>query len=146
MKRHLAAPGGGGGDAALPNKALQAILIVGLGMLMSACSSSPESVQATYVSQHEYDDYDCEALLREHELVNVRLQELVELQGEAATNDIVGVAGGLLFLPLAGAMLLGEDVEEELALQKGRMNAVQSAGIAKKCALPMPKAEEEDSE
>ena len=132
MKRHFA-PGG-------------APAMLALAVMLSACSSSPESVQATYVSQHEYDYYDCEMLLQEHELLNVRLQELVELQGDAATNDKFGVIGGLLFLPLAGAMLLGEDVEEELALQKGRMNAVQSAGIAKKCDLPMPKAEEEDSE
>ena len=146
MKRHLAPLAGG--DAALPNKTLQAIFIVGLGMLMSACSSSPESVQATYVSQNEYDDYDCEALLREHEMVNVRLQELVELQEKAATHDTNSVIAGILFSPLAVMLLRSdvEDVEEELALQKGRMNAVQSAGIAKKCALPMPKAEEEDSE
>ena len=133
---------------ALPNKALQAILIVGLGMLMSACSSSPESVPATYVSQHEYDDYDCETLLQEHELVNVRLQELVELQDRAATHDTNSVIAGILFSPLAVMLLRSdvEDVEEELALQKGRMDAVMRAGITKKCALPMPKVEEEDNE
>ena len=103
------------------------------GLLLAGCSSSPDSIQATYVSPLEYKSYDCDQIAQEMRRVGLKVQEVAGDQAEEATGDAVAVAAGVLVFWPALFFLMGDDREEELARLKGEAEALEQAAIDKKC-------------
>lgn len=101
------------------------------------CASSSKDITGAYVSPMTYQQYDCAQLLAETARVQTKVNELGGRLDEAATHDkqIAGV-GIILFWPALFALGGTKQQEAEYASLKGQADAIQQAGIAKKCALP----------
>ena len=116
----------------LPGRHLAAI--VGVGALLSACSSSPDSISGAYVSPLEYSTYSCNQLAQELRRVARRVAEVSGHQSDEATGDAVALGVGLVVFWPALFFMIGDDREEELERLKGEAEAVEQAAIQKDCA------------
>ena len=99
-----------------------AILIV-IGLVISGCTSRPESIAPVSISALEYKGMSCGETQRTLMEERTRLASLSSQQNGAATGDVVGVF--LFGLPVA--KILGQDVEGEVALSKGKVQALERA-------------------
>lgn len=107
---------------------------------MSGCATSSNKISATYVSPHQYNNYDCDQIAAETMRLRVRVAELTGRLDSAADNDkvIMGV-GLILFWPALFALGGTAQQEAEYARLKGEFDALQSAAIQKKCVIELPR-------
>ena len=117
-------------------------------LFISGCSSSPDSIEPTYVSPLEYQSYDCGQLGGEMQRVGRRVQEVAGHQADEAEGDAVAMGVGLVLFWPALFFLIGDDREEELSRLKGEADALEQAAIDKNCAnlLEQIKQEREAAE
>ena len=118
-------------------------LAVILCLLISGCASSPDSIEAAYVSPLEYQSYDCDQLGQEMRRVGRKVQEVTGHQDDEATGDTVAMGVGLVIFWPALFFLIGSDREEELARLKGEAEAVEQAAIGKNCRGLIEQIEQE---
>ena len=94
-----------------------------ISLIFSACASRPSAVAPVAVSVVEYQTLTCDEtktlLAQKREEENA----LSRAQSNAATGDAASVF--LFLLPLGS--VFGADVEGELALAKGEVNALERA-------------------
>jgi hypothetical protein len=100
------------------------------------CSTASKDIAPMYVSPMQYQQQECEQLAAEAARIQVRVNQLGGRLDEAAANDkaIMGV-GIVLFWP--ALFLLGgtKQQEAEYARLRGEYDALQSAAVARKCAV-----------
>lgn len=111
--------------------------------MVSACSTTPENVQANYVSPLEYHAYDCDQIAQEMRRVGRRVREVAGHQQDEATNDAIAMGVGLVVFFPALFFLPGGDKEEELARLKGESEALEQAAIGKNCETLLRQIEQE---
>jgi hypothetical protein len=99
-----------------------AILIV-LSFSISSCTSRPEAIAPVSISALEYKGLPCGETQQTLSQERTRLASLSSKQNGAATGDALGV----LLLGLPVAKILGQDVEGEIALSKGKVQALERA-------------------
>lgn len=104
--------------------------------ILSACSGakSVSDVTAAYIPSSQYKNLSCEALLSEAERARQSITELaaaVEKHRKKQTN--VEVVTWVLFWPAALALNEGEELSDDLAQAKGRLEALNAAYRLKKC-------------
>lgn len=97
--------------------------VIILCLLVASCASRPAKIAPVYVSSSEYADLTCEETHAELSAAEERLAALSKRQNSAATTDAFSVL--LLGVPVAN--LTGNDVEGDLALEKGRVEALKRA-------------------
>ncbi len=119
----------------LPTLALMCSLL-----LLSACATRPDSVQATVVDKDEYADYSC-AELRET-FTQLRANETkISDQMNSTANSQVGanVLGGLLMAATGFGFtrtVNNSGHAEALAEVRGHLSAVKEQAQTISCALP----------
>lgn len=101
-------------------------------VLVAGCSSSPDSIGASYVSPLEYRALSCDQLGGELRRIGRRVAEVAGHQSDEATGDAVALGVGLIFWP-ALFFIVGGDREEELRRLKGEAEAIEQAAIRKDC-------------
>lgn len=112
---------------------MKRFLIAAPVAFLTACSSQPENIKASYVSYKSYDSYGCEEVMAERRTVVARVRELSREQAELATKDAVATAGALIFLPTLLLLAAGTDQEEEIASLKGQHEALTEAARRRGC-------------
>lgn len=110
-------------------------LLCASAVALSGCATSSSSIAATYVSPLTYRHYDCDQISAELLRVQTRVQQMGGRLDQAASNDkaLVGV-GMLLFWPALFALGGTKEQEAEYARMKGEYEALQQAGIERKCS------------
>lgn len=104
-------------------------------LCLAACATSPDKIQATYVSPIQYGGYDCDQLRMELERVSNRVREVAGAQKKQANNDKLAMGVGLvIFWPALFFLAGGSDRKEELAGLKGNYDALTQAAIQRKCS------------
>lgn len=114
----------------------KAVVVLCIASLFG-CATASKDITGAYVSPMTYQSYDCAQLTAETARIQTKVNELGGRLDEAATHDkqIAGV-GMILFWPALFALGGTKQQEAEYASLKGQADAVQQAGIIKKCALP----------
>ncbi len=102
---------------------------------LTACATSPDKIQTSYVSTLQYQNFDCQQIANETERVDKRANELQGSLKKAADNDSAQMAVGLLLLWPTLFFLEGGDGPEaaEYARLKGEHEALEKVVIEKKC-------------
>lgn len=103
--------------------------VVVAAVALSACAPKPENVAAVPQSTAEFSGMSCKSLATKRVQVQQTVDATSAKQSKAAGNDAIGVL--LLGVPLAS--MSGADAETELAVAKGRLNAIDEVRARKGC-------------
>jgi hypothetical protein len=115
-------------------KKLSLLLTLGL---IAGCASQPDEISTVYVSELQYQKYDCEQLSEEAARVSRRASDLHGQLKETADNDAAQMGVGLiLFWPTLFFLEGGDGVQaQEYARLKGEREAIEKVSIQKKCGI-----------
>jgi hypothetical protein len=102
---------------------------MGIAIAVSACSKPPQDIAAADVGDQGYSRLSCAQLHTNQITISQNLDTLSAEQRDARSGDTVGVL--LLGLPLS--RMSGGDKETQIAVTKGKLNAVNSAISQKHC-------------
>ena len=94
----------------------------------SGCATPPEKIAAVQMSSAEYSGKDCAALKADQARSTMTLKNTSKEQQRIATNDAVGVL--LLGVPMGS---IGGDMETAVAVEKGRLAAIEAEMARKGC-------------
>ena len=97
-------------------------------VLITGCANRPESIGASYTSHERYMESDCSQLLSTMANARATLADYSDKQNTAANTD----AGGV-FLVLIPPSAFAGDSEADVAEWKGKVQAIETAQIKKKC-------------
>jgi hypothetical protein len=109
---------------------LQIVTSVTLATMMVGCAKSPDSIAPAYVSEVNFQNWDCRQLGEESTRLSQALAQASTQQENARTNDTVGII--LIGLPVSS--LSGDNIAPEIARLKGETEAVRKVSINKGCA------------
>jgi len=106
-------------------------LLVSAMMLISltACAKRPDAIAPTNIPMAAYTNQSCSSLAQELVQEKATLAALSKAQNSAATGDAVGVF--LVAVPVGS--LVGADKEGDIAVSKGKVNAIEMAMKSKNC-------------
>lgn len=105
------------------------------GLMLSACASHPNDIQAKYVSPTLYASWTCEQLIEENNRVVARVDEVTGNQTRRANNDTAVMAVGLVLFWPALFFMSRSDQAEELGRLKGEYDAIQTNLTQKRCSI-----------
>lgn len=100
-----------------------------VGLLLSACATSPGRIQPLSVSPLIYRSKTCDEVAELMAKTDASLQEMVVRQNRARRTDTIGVI--MLGLPMGS--ITGKDREAEVARLKGEKIALEQAAREKGC-------------
>lgn len=101
---------------------------------LAGCATSPDQIQASYVSPVAYQSHSCSQLNAEASRINSRVSQLTGQQQQAASSDAAMTAVALvLFFPAAFFLKGDKGNAAELGRMKGESEAIRSAAIQKGC-------------
>ncbi|MEO9463914.1 hypothetical protein [Sulfitobacter pontiacus] len=105
-------------------------LILPCILLASACAKEADQIAAANIGPNPYLGASCKQLGETELQLAQNLEVLTAAQKSAASGDAVGVI--LLGMPLSS--MSGNDKETDIAITKGKIQAVQSAKLKRGCA------------
>ena len=108
-----------------------------IAIFSSGCATSPNKMEASYVSPYKYKDYDEDQIIMEMDHVARRTNELYYSLKKESTNDNAQMAIGLLLFWPALFFLEGGDGPEaaEYARLKGEYEALRTVAVQKKISF-----------
>lgn len=101
--------------------------------LFTMCSTSPDKIDATYVSPLQYSNYSCDQIRQELIRINQRVAELSGKQQKEANKDAVAMGVALVIFWPALFLLIGPDKKAEISRLKGEYEALEIVAIEKNC-------------
>jgi len=109
---------------------LRLIVACSVAMLVfTGCAKRPGAIAPANIPVSAYSNESCEALAQELIQEQKTLAALSKAQHSAATGDAVGVF--LVAVPIGS--LVGADKEGDIAVSKGKVNAMELAIKQKGC-------------
>jgi len=106
------------------------LLIIPAVAILAGCATDPDNIAAADIGPNPYTGQSCRSLAAEETSLTANLENLSANQRQARSGDTVGVI--LLGLPLSS--MSGNDVETEIAVTRGRLQAVDEAQQARGCS------------
>ena len=109
-----------------------------LCLTIMGCASSPNKIQASYVSPLKYKDYSCDQIALEMDYIGQRTNELYMQLKKEADNDSAQMAVGMLLFWPAAFFAEGGDGPQHAEYQgsKGEFEALEpNVGSEKTCAI-----------
>lgn len=106
--------------------------IIASALLIGACAKRPDAIVPVDIPMAAYHNQDCGGLAQEYIKEQGNLAALSKQQNSAATGDAVGVF--LVGAPLSS--MAGGDKEGQIAVSKGKINAIESNLRSKGCNIP----------
>lgn len=102
--------------------------LLALSVITTGCANRPESIAASYTSHDRYMESSCEQLATTMSNARAELATYSSKQDTAANID-----AGSVFLVLIPVSAFQGDSEADVAKWKGRVEAIETAQIKKKC-------------
>ena len=110
------------------------ICMLAVALALTACAKRPDAIVPADIPMQAYTSYDCQALSIELAKEKAALASVSKKQHDAATGDAFGVF--LIGVPMSSTF--GGDNEGNVAVAKGKVQAIESAMISKQCSAPVP--------
>lgn len=108
-----------------------------LSLAIAGCATSPDKIAASYVSPLQYSHYDCQQVTAELSRVGAKVSELNgTLKKKASDDSAKTTVGIILFFPVLFFLDGNSPQATEYAQLKGEYQALEKAGIEKKCGIP----------
>lgn len=111
--------------------------IVLLLATISACAKDPDNIAAVRMEDTTYSGLNCQQLQQEELQQWQKFKSLCAAQENAQTGDALGV----LLLGLPVSTMTGGDKETDIAVCKGRLDAIDRQQAAKRCPATAVDAE-----
>ncbi|CAN7516579.1 hypothetical protein [Brucella pseudogrignonensis] len=108
---------------------LKIVVALALSASLFACAKRPDAIVPVDIPMAAYTNLSCQALASELVKERSTLASLSKQQNEAATGDAVGV----FLIGVPASSTLGGDKEGQVAVSKGKVNAIESAAKSKGC-------------
>ena len=105
------------------------LVVLASSVIASGCANRPESIAASYTSHDRYMENSCDQLATTMSNARAELATYSSKQDTAANID-----AGSVFLVLIPVSAFQGDSEADVAKWKGRVEAIETAQIKKKCA------------
>ncbi|RCS21355.1 hypothetical protein DUT91_24710 [Phyllobacterium salinisoli] len=105
------------------------VLAVSAALLLSSCAKRPDAIVPVDIPMAAYTNRGCQELAQELIKERNNLAALSKQQNQAATGDAVGV----FLLGVPASSTFGGDKEGQVAVSKGKVNAIESAAKSKGC-------------
>ena len=98
-------------------------------IVLASCAKRPDAIVPVDIPMGAYSNLDCKEL--DQELINEqqKLAAVSKQQEKAATGDALGV----FLIGVPASSVFGGDKEGEVAVSKGKVQAVQNARMSKGC-------------
>lgn len=109
------------------NLKICAAVIVTVGLV--GCAKRPDAIVPVDIPMAAYTNLGCQSLAQEMVKEQANLASLSKQQNQAATGDAVGV----FLLGVPASSTFGGDKEGQVAVSKGKVNAIESATRSKGC-------------
>ncbi|MEJ8307420.1 hypothetical protein [Agrobacterium larrymoorei] len=103
------------------------------GLAVAACAKRPDAIVPVDVPMAAYSNMDCQALAQEYLKEQTALSAVSKQQNDAATGDAFGVF--LVGVPMSSTF--GGDKEGQVAITKGKVNAIEANLRSKGCNIPV---------
>ena len=111
-------------------------------MVLGACATPPDKIEAAYVSPITYESYTCEQIGQEAARVSDRAAQALGVQKKKATGDAVKVGVALVLFWPAALFVSGKGSNEsEVARLKGEMDTLEKVSIQKNCGIQFQQPE-----
>lgn len=106
-----------------------------IALALTGCATSPDKLQAAYVSPLEFGNHDCNQLAGEFQRVSRRTNELYTSLKKKSDDDNAQMAVGMLLFWPALFFLEGGDSAEatEYSRLRGEHSALETVAIRKSC-------------
>ena len=104
------------------------LVVLTSSVIASGCANRPESIAASYTSHERYMENSCAQLATTMSNARAELATYSSKQDTAANVD----AGSVFFVLIPVSAFAG-DSEADVAKWKGRVEAIETAQIKKKC-------------
>lgn len=108
------------------------VVPLALALAVSSCAKRPDAIVPADIPMAAYTSLDCNALSVELAKEQASLSAVSKKQHDAAAGDAFGVF--LIGVPMSSTF--GGDKEGEVAVAKGKVQAIQSASMSKGCGTP----------
>lgn len=105
------------------------MLVLAAALAATSCAKRPDAIVPVDIPMAAYSNQDCNGLTQELVREQAKLASLSKQQHDAATGDAVGVF--LIGVPMSSTF--GGDKEGQLAVSKGKVNAIESTIKSKGC-------------
>ncbi|MBW9062360.1 hypothetical protein JNB71_03415 [Rhizobium herbae] len=105
------------------------IVALAFALAVVGCAKRPDAIVPVDIPMAAYTNLGCPALVQELLKEQNNLAALSKQQNQAATGDAVGVF--LIGVPTSSTF--GGDKEGQVAVSKGKVNAINSAIMSKGC-------------
>jgi hypothetical protein len=117
-------------------KRVTCLVAISALVYLSACATEPGDISARYVSDLQYQNFDCNQIAAETARVQRRVNNLyASLEDEAGADEAQMAVGLILFWPALFFLEGGDGPEAaEYAQLKGEAEALERVAIAKRCA------------
>ena len=106
--------------------------IVAAGCLVTACAKRPDAIVPVAIPMAAYSNQSCQGLASEYIREQQTLASLSSQQNSAATGDAFGVF--LVGVPMSSTF--GGDKEGQVAVSKGKVQAIEQSMQARGCNVP----------
>lgn len=108
------------------------LLLLAICAVLAACAKAPDDIRPTPTNPTPYQAYNCRQLHAEAARLEAALSREVPQQSSARTHDII--SDTVIGFPVSG--LLGEDVADQIAANRGKLDAVRQAISTRGCDDP----------
>lgn len=98
-------------------------------LALGGCAKDPEKIPAAQMEPGAYSNYSCKQLNEAEIQQRQLLEALTAQQKDAQSGDALGVF--LLGLPISS--MSGSDKETEIAVAKGKLNAIEARKASRGC-------------
>ncbi|WEX91780.1 hypothetical protein PZN02_006102 (plasmid) [Sinorhizobium garamanticum] len=98
-------------------------------LAVASCAKRPDAIVPVDIPMAAYSNQSCEGLAQELLKEQANLAAVSKQQNQAATGDAVGVF--LVGVPMSSTF--GGDKEGQVAVSKGKVNAIESSIKSKGC-------------
>lgn len=105
------------------------LMVLALGLAVVGCAKRPDAIVPADIPMAAYTNQACPSLAQELVKEQQNLATVSKAQNDAATGDAVGVF--LVGVPMSSTF--GGDKEGQVAVAKGKVQAIQSAMKSKGC-------------
>lgn len=111
---------------------VQFLVVVAAAATVCGCAKRPDAIVPAEVPMAAYTGQECGALDTEIARERATLAALSKAQHDAATGDAFGVF--LIGVPMSSTF--GGDKEGQVAVSKGKVQAIEAAMKSKACPVP----------
>ena len=105
------------------------LIVLASALALVSCAKRPDAIVPVDIPMAAYSNQSCEGLAQELLKEQANLAAVSKQQNQAATGDAIGV----FLIGVPASSTFGGDKEGQVAVTKGKVNAIESTIKSKGC-------------